>query len=437
MTTRHGGVSSGPYASLNLGLHVGDEADLVLENRRRAAAVLGAAPGDVVWAAQPHGPAAAVVTAADRGRGAFSGPGAGAGPGGRLAVPDADALVTADPAAVLAILVADCVPIVLHDPVARVLACVHAGWRGTVARVTDAALAAMASLGARPADVRAGLGPAIGPDRYQVGDDVAGPARETLGGDADRVLRPDGTGRWLLDLPGANALLLAAAGVPAGQIYPAGEADRRRRAVLQSPGLAARGPVRPAGTTSARTAAVSAQAPYSYQGFDLDPSRGLLTCRYEAGGREFAERVGFDPGGRWDAPGVRAAARLVFLLAGVSYYKTTAAPVIDLGETAVTSAERDFLRSFYLDGLGEFAYRNGLDLSGLEIVGPVSDEPARAAGPAPDGRRTAVPGGRWCRSAAASTRSSPWRWSATGPTPRCSSWGGRTTGSPRSRPRPR
>jgi hypothetical protein len=128
---------------------------------------------------------------------------------------------------------------------------------------------------------------------------------------------------------------------------------------------------------------VSAQAPYSYQGFDLDPSRGLLTCRYEAGGREFAERVGFDPGGRWDAPGVRAAARLVFLLAGVSYYKTTAAPVIDLGETAVTSAERDFLRSFYLDGLGEFAFRNGLDLSGLEIVGPLSGEPDPAAGPAP------------------------------------------------------
>jgi UDP-N-acetyl-alpha-D-muramoyl-L-alanyl-L-glutamate epimerase len=128
---------------------------------------------------------------------------------------------------------------------------------------------------------------------------------------------------------------------------------------------------------------VSAQAPYSYKGFDLDPSRGLLTCWYEAGGQEFAERVGFDPGGRWDAPGVRAAARLVFLLAGVSYYKTTAAPVIDLGETAVTSTERDFLRSFYLDGLGEFAFRNGLDLSGLEIVGPVSGEPAPAAGPSP------------------------------------------------------
>ena len=139
---------------------------------------------------------------------------------------------------------------------------------------------------------------------------------------------------------------------------------------------------------------MSAHAPFTYKGFDLDPSRGLLTCRYEAGGRDFAERVGFGPGGRWDAPGVRAAARLVFLLAGVSYYKTTAAPVVDLGGTAVTSAERDFLRSFYLDGLAEFAFRNGLDLSGLEIVGPVSDEPARAAGPAASGAgRPLVPFG--------------------------------------------
>jgi hypothetical protein len=139
---------------------------------------------------------------------------------------------------------------------------------------------------------------------------------------------------------------------------------------------------------------VSAQAPFSYRGFDLDPSRGLLTCRYEAGGRDFAEQVGFGPGGRWDAPQVRAAARLVFLLAGVSYYKTTAAPVIDLGDTAVTALERDFLRSFYLDGLGEFAFRNGLDLSGLEIAGPVSDEPAPGGGPtAGGGGRLLVPFG--------------------------------------------
>ena len=127
---------------------------------------------------------------------------------------------------------------------------------------------------------------------------------------------------------------------------------------------------------------MSATGTFSYSGFSTDPDRGLLTCKYEAGGRSFAEQVTFDPGGRWDAPQAQAAARLVFLLAGVSYYKTTAAPVIDLGGTAVTSAERDFLRSFYLDGLGEFAFRNGLDLSGLEIVGPVLDSPASAGPPA-------------------------------------------------------
>jgi UDP-N-acetyl-alpha-D-muramoyl-L-alanyl-L-glutamate epimerase len=68
---------------------------------------------------------------------------------------------------------------------------------------------------------------------------------------------------------------------------------------------------------------------------------------------------------RWDTPAVRAAARLVFLLAGVSYYKTKAPPVIDLGNVPTTDRERDFLRDFYLDGLGEFAYRNSIDLSEL------------------------------------------------------------------------
>ena len=105
-------------------------------------------------------------------------------------------------------LVADCVPIVLYDPAAHVLACVHAGWRGTVAGVTGAALDAMAGLGTRPGDVIAGIGPAIGPDRYQVGEDVAAAARECFGEHAPLVLRPDGTGRWLFDLWSASRLLL-------------------------------------------------------------------------------------------------------------------------------------------------------------------------------------------------------------------------------------
>ena len=172
VTTRHGGVSAGAYATLNLSFGVGDRPEDVLENRRRAATALGAGLGDVVFGKQVHGAVARVAGRADRGAGAAV---AGAGVG------EADALVTSDPGTVLGVLVADCVPIVLYDPAAHVLACVHAGWRGTVARVTDAALDAMAGLGTRPGDVIAGIGPAIGPDRYQVGEEVAAAARESFG----------------------------------------------------------------------------------------------------------------------------------------------------------------------------------------------------------------------------------------------------------------
>jgi YfiH family protein len=204
VTSRHGGVSAGDYATLNLSFAVGDDPGRVLENRRRAAAALGAGLTEFVFARQVHGAVARVVTAADRGRGATAG-GEGAG--------DADALVTSDPGTVLAVLVADCVPIVLYDPVRHVLACVHAGWRGTVARVAGAALAAMATLGTRARDVVAGIGPAIGPDRYQVGAEVAEAARECFGEQAPSVITPDGTGRWLFDLWAANRLTLIEAGV--------------------------------------------------------------------------------------------------------------------------------------------------------------------------------------------------------------------------------
>jgi YfiH family protein len=222
VTTRGGGVSAGPYESLNLSFSVQDEPGAVLENRRRMAASAGGRLADFVFARQVHSGRAQVVTGADRGRGTLS-----------LddAIPDTDALVTADPAVVLAILVGDCVPIVLYDPAARVLACVHAGWRGTVAGIGPATLTAMAGLGARPERVLAGIGPAIAPDRYQVGEDVATEVRRYFGPDAeagegddtgaDTILRPDGTGRWLLDLWAANRRQLAQAGVPDGQIHVA------------------------------------------------------------------------------------------------------------------------------------------------------------------------------------------------------------------------
>jgi copper oxidase (laccase) domain-containing protein len=110
---------------------------------------------------------------------------------------------------------------VLHDPVAGVLACVHAGWRGTVARVTAATLAAMRGLGTRPSDVIAGIGPAVGADRYQVGPDVHQAVTRSFGQAAAGFIRPDpsATHRWLLDLPSANRHALRQAGVPGDQIH--------------------------------------------------------------------------------------------------------------------------------------------------------------------------------------------------------------------------
>src|ERR1700733_16135692 len=95
-------------------------------------------------------------------------------------------------------------------------------------------------------------------------------------------------------------------------------------------------------------------------------------------GREFAERFTLSGSPRWRSEAARAAARLVFLLAGVSYYKTAAPPLIDLGETALTETELAFLRDFYVQGLGEFGYRNNLDLTSLRIEARRADADAES-----------------------------------------------------------
>lgn len=122
-------------------------------------------------------------------------------------------------------------------------------------------------------------------------------------------------------------------------------------------------------------------AAFRYLGWDVDPEAGQLVCRYALDGREFAERVRVeaDPAA-WRTPAAGEAARLVFLLAGVSYYKAGAPPVLDLGATPVRAGDGALLLDFYRQGLGEFAYRNGLDLAALRLLGgtelgpPVSRE---------------------------------------------------------------
>jgi polyphenol oxidase len=150
-STRAGGVSAPPYAALNLGTHVGDDPARVAENRRRLAAAVGLSADRVAYMDQVHGSDVAVVD--------------GPSPG---APPRVDALVTRTPGLALAVLVADCVPVLLADGPARVVAAVHAGRAGVALGVVPAALAAMRDLGARPERTVGWLGPAVGGCCYEV-----------------------------------------------------------------------------------------------------------------------------------------------------------------------------------------------------------------------------------------------------------------------------
>ncbi|HEY1650473.1 MAG TPA: polyphenol oxidase family protein [Acidimicrobiales bacterium] len=222
VTTRHGGVSPAPYDSLNLGLHVGDDVANVVTNRRLAAGAFGTELSRLVFARQVHGAGVAVVSGDDAGRGTS---------GEDDAVADTDVLVTTAPGVTLMIMVADCVPLALVDPVAGVLATVHAGWRGTAAGAVGAALDAMVERGARRARIRAAIGPAVAPEHYQVTDEVSRALHEAVGPVPldPAVARPDGPGHWLVDLVAANRQQLRLGDVPAEHIYDCGvtTADER------------------------------------------------------------------------------------------------------------------------------------------------------------------------------------------------------------------
>ena len=155
-TDRWGGVSAVPYEELNLGGAVGDDLEAVRTNRELAAKSLGLDPALVVWMNQVHGADVAVVE----------------GPWGSSDVPSVDAVVTARRGLALAVLTADCTPVLLADPVAGIAGAAHAGRPGMVAGVVPAAVAAMVELGADPARIIARTGPAVCGRCYEVPADM-------------------------------------------------------------------------------------------------------------------------------------------------------------------------------------------------------------------------------------------------------------------------
>ncbi|MHB8340549.1 MAG: peptidoglycan editing factor PgeF [Mycobacteriales bacterium] len=202
-TGRAGGVSRPPYESFNLASHVGDDPASVAENRRRLASRWG---GDVAFMEQVHGSGVEVLTEA---------------PGGP--VPEVDALVTRTPGLALAVLVADCIPLLLLDRRAGVAAGAHAGRAGLVAGVVPATVERMCSLGADPARIEAVIGPCIGPCCYKVSGDLRAQVEAEVPGTA-ATARGGGPA---IDLRAGACGQLADIGVVSVRVLPICTAESR------------------------------------------------------------------------------------------------------------------------------------------------------------------------------------------------------------------
>ncbi|MDX1709781.1 MAG: peptidoglycan editing factor PgeF [Rhodovibrionaceae bacterium] len=202
--TRAGGVSGGLYATLNCGLGSGDDKDNVRENRRRAMVSVDLPADRLVTAFQTHSNAVAVVDEPwpedDRRR--------------------VDAMVTDKPHVALGILTADCAPVLLADPKARVVGAAHAGWRGALDGVLENTLEAMESLGARRRDIMAGVGPCIGRRSYEVGPEFPDPFLEQDQANGDFFCPAPREGHFLFDLRGYVSRRLASMNLDDVQSLP-------------------------------------------------------------------------------------------------------------------------------------------------------------------------------------------------------------------------
>jgi len=197
--TRNGGESRGYLSSLNVGLTVGDDPEIVARNRQSAFRALNRRTDTLSDSWLIHQDQV-IVYESPR-------------PPEQTIPPKADIILTDNPVVSLFMRYADCVPILLYDPVKRAIGLAHAGWQGTVLKVAQTAVEAMrAHYGTNPAELLAAIGPSIGPERYEVGPEVVARVRSAFGADAPSLLPEYGESTHF-DLWAANQLTLQQAGV--------------------------------------------------------------------------------------------------------------------------------------------------------------------------------------------------------------------------------
>ncbi len=211
-STRLGGVSTGVYESLDLGSTRGDDPAHVRENYRRFFSAIGGDVGRVALANQVHGDTVRTVTAADVKRDLFD-----------PEPYEADGLVTDVPGVALVVFAADCLPILFYDPERRVIAAVHAGWRGTASGIVERAVEKMAFYGCDPAHILAAVGPGISRCCFETHEDVPNAMTAALGVQATPYIDPVENGKFRVDLKGLNALRLRRAGLLPEHIAVSGD----------------------------------------------------------------------------------------------------------------------------------------------------------------------------------------------------------------------
>lgn len=202
-TTRYGGVSTGVYKSLNLGINRGDDPAKVEENYRTICGHLGMRLDKMIFSRQVHGDTVRVVTGDDSLGDIFL-----------YGSYEADALVTTEPDLPLIVFTADCIPILLHDPVSGCVGACHAGWRGTVIDIAGKTVKAMTEVsGGLPGDIKAAIGPGIGMCCFETGKEVAQAVMGVLGNRGDYCIEVKREDKYMVDLKQVNRQLLFRAGV--------------------------------------------------------------------------------------------------------------------------------------------------------------------------------------------------------------------------------
>ena len=211
VTTRSGGVSIAPYNSLNLGLHTADNPAHVLQNRTLLANEIGIADDKILYASQVHSGNVKVIDDEDVAEGILK------------TNPETDAMVTDIPGICLMVMVADCVPVLLFDPVKNVIAVIHAGWRGTVQKIVSNTIAVMkTNYGSNPSNLIAAIGPSIGPCCYEVGEEVKLSVSSSFGSTEGYLIKQKESGKFNFDLWHSNHKQLIDKGLRTENIETAG-----------------------------------------------------------------------------------------------------------------------------------------------------------------------------------------------------------------------